>query len=271
MTFLFELDLVEPSPFALLSAQVPAESFVLLPFLAELAQEESCLVVSCAELDLEVTLSWLDLFGGVLATPSPVVFPAEEDLEFLLKTCRAGLTLVQFSPPSYPAVLGQAVLFPQELPSESALVLLSHLVFLAAPVLASSLSRASLVGLVQGLTLKKSVLVVLDQVDILPSVYPFALVQVQAFLGAFHAGEHLELPWWHWVPFALDLATLSPLGQLLRLVFPVAVDRVTPLSQATPFGLVLCQVSTLASPVEPVLELTLIVALPFGSDQENFW
>ena len=87
MPFLFELDLVELSPFALLSAQVPAESFVLLPFLAELDQEESCLVVLYAELDLEVTLSWLDLFGGVLATPSPVVFPAEEDPEFLLKTC----------------------------------------------------------------------------------------------------------------------------------------------------------------------------------------
>ena len=149
MPFLSELDLVQPSPFALLSEQVLEESFVLLPFLAELAQEESCLVLY-AELDLEATLSWLDLFGGVLATPSPVVFPAEEDLEFLLKTCRAGLTLVQFSPPSYPAVLGQAVLFPQELPSELVLVLLSHQVFLAAPVLASSLSRASLVGLVQG-------------------------------------------------------------------------------------------------------------------------
>ena len=271
MTFLSELDLVEPSPFALLSAQVLAESFVLLPFLAELDQDESCLVVSCAELDLEVTLSWLDLFGRVLATPSPVVFPAEEDLEFLLKTCRAGLTLVQFSPPSYLAVLGQAVLFPQELPSELALVLLSHLVFLAALVLARSLSRASLVGFVQGQILQQAVLVVRDQVDILPSVYPFALVQVQAFLGAFRAGEHLELPWWHWVPFALDLATLSPLEQLLRLVFPVAVALVTPLSQATPFGLVLRQFSILASPVEPVLELTLMVALPFGSDQENFW
>ena len=119
-----------------------------------------------------------------------------------------------------------------------------------------SLSRASLVGLVQGLTLQQAVLVVLDQVDILPSVYPFALVQVQAFLGAFRAGEHLELPWWHWVPFALALATISPLEQLLRLVFPVAMDLVTLLSPATLFGLVLCQVSILASPVELVLELT---------------